>query len=219
MPLIRREFTSKYKKSRLRIHDLSQVLYFPFNQGLAIDRSGYNNHGTVYGATRTTGKIGEALSFNGTLDDYVELGQVVDDYPFTFIAWIKPIEIETEAVISVSLGTDVNFHGLVVFEDCIIARSYNGSLHDAGTPIVAGIWSFVAGIWVNASLRKVYLNSVYKAQNTDAIAGIGLDKTTIGRTADSTPWGSFGGIIDEPRIFKKVLSLGEMHRLMYMRGA
>ncbi|MBW2672637.1 MAG: hypothetical protein JRD89_04365, partial [Deltaproteobacteria bacterium] len=38
----------------------------------AHDISGEGNHGTIYGAQRTLGKVGRALAFDGT-DDYVEV--------------------------------------------------------------------------------------------------------------------------------------------------
>jgi len=52
------------------------VGYWNFDQGsgtTASDSSGYNNHGTIYGASWTSGKVGGALSFDG-LDDYVDCG-------------------------------------------------------------------------------------------------------------------------------------------------
>lgn len=36
------------------------------------DKSGTGNHGTIYGATTTSGKVKQALSFDGT-DDYVDI--------------------------------------------------------------------------------------------------------------------------------------------------
>ena len=57
-------------------------------EGNALDSVG-NNHGTVYGATTTTGQIGDALDFD---DDYVEIDDNVnlDGMPaITLEAWVK----------------------------------------------------------------------------------------------------------------------------------
>jgi hypothetical protein len=45
--------------------------------GDAIDSAG-SNHGTIYGATSTTGQIDEALDFDG-VDDYVDFGDILND--------------------------------------------------------------------------------------------------------------------------------------------
>jgi len=76
MPLYRAELQpKKIVQPSTLLHDVSQVLYLPFDYddgSYARDRSGYNNHGTIYGATPGTGKIGMARSFDG-VDDYVEV--------------------------------------------------------------------------------------------------------------------------------------------------
>jgi hypothetical protein len=43
------------------------VLSFSFDRGDATDDSGYDNHGTVEGALRTAGKVGDAMRFTGAL--------------------------------------------------------------------------------------------------------------------------------------------------------
>ncbi len=84
MPLYRAEVlleTVTLRKARL--HDKSLVLYLPFDKddgSYARDRSGYVNNGVIYGATRTAGKIGNALSFDG-VDDYAKVE------PFTVYGW------------------------------------------------------------------------------------------------------------------------------------
>jgi hypothetical protein len=52
------------------------VGYWNFDQGsgaIAYDSSGFNNQGIIYGASWTTGKVNEALNFDG-LNDYVDCG-------------------------------------------------------------------------------------------------------------------------------------------------
>jgi len=75
MPLYRAELLAKKPlRYAALIHDVSQVLYLPFDWddgSKARDRSGCNNHGTIYGATLTAGKIGMGRKFDG-IDDYIE---------------------------------------------------------------------------------------------------------------------------------------------------
>ena len=67
-------------------------LYLPMEQkifNLSADHSGLNNHGTIYGATETDGKINKGLYFDG-VDDYVDCGNVIDvTNKLTVIAWVK----------------------------------------------------------------------------------------------------------------------------------
>jgi len=98
MPIYRAELIKrKWPYSGPLIHDVSQVLYLPFDkdhepysvesydptqvlrlpfedppQEITYDRSGHGNDGTIYGATRVIGKIRNALKFDG-VDDYVKI--------------------------------------------------------------------------------------------------------------------------------------------------
>jgi len=94
MPLYRAELLAKKPlRYAALIHDVSQVLYLPFDYddgSYARDRSGYNNTGTIYGTTRVAGKIGGALDFDG-VDDYVEVADNPSLRPasITMTAWVK----------------------------------------------------------------------------------------------------------------------------------
>jgi hypothetical protein len=80
------------------------VGFWSFNQGnmagtVAYDSSGNGNNGTLTnGPTRTIGKIGQSLTFNGASDQYVNAGSAssLDDIEtqggggFTLSAWIYP---------------------------------------------------------------------------------------------------------------------------------
>ncbi|MDZ7721624.1 MAG: LamG-like jellyroll fold domain-containing protein [candidate division KSB1 bacterium] len=69
------------------------VAYYPFN-GNANDESGHDNDGSVYGATLTTDRFGNAdfaFKFDG-LDDYIKLDQNLDfdhEQEQTISTWIK----------------------------------------------------------------------------------------------------------------------------------
>ena len=72
-------------------NNLGLVGYWPLNEGVgtqAGDFSGYKNTGTLTGGTWTTGKRGNALSFNGTSDKVVG-GNITVGINMTISAWIK----------------------------------------------------------------------------------------------------------------------------------
>jgi len=121
MPLYRAELIRR-KKPLIgpQLHDVSQVLYLPFDkdhepysvepydptqvlrlpfedppQEITYDRSGYGNNGAIYGAARVIGKVRNALKFDG-VDDYVK----VEDNPslrvngdLTISDWIYPLSL------------------------------------------------------------------------------------------------------------------------------
>jgi len=74
------------------------VSYWNFNEGSGADVFDAQelNDGEIIDGTWTTGKLGNAIDFDG-VDDYVEVaddnslsfGDGLDDSPFTFAAWIK----------------------------------------------------------------------------------------------------------------------------------
>ncbi|MBC8469419.1 MAG: LamG domain-containing protein [Planctomycetes bacterium] len=86
----------------------SLVSYWNFDEAsgsIAYD-SANGNHGTIYGATRTGGVVGGALSFDG-VDDYVEVAYdiTLDDYPpFTVKAWVKIFDSPNEHAIVTNKG-------------------------------------------------------------------------------------------------------------------
>ncbi len=68
------------------------MAYYPFN-GNADDESGNENHGTVYGATLTEDRFGNADSayyFDGT-NDYIEIPSVNPTSAITVSAWVKSV--------------------------------------------------------------------------------------------------------------------------------
>jgi len=92
---------------------------FPLRDDKWYDYSGYNNHGTIVGATWVSqGRRGPALSFDG-VDDYVNLsdaGSEWDFQTFTVAFWIKTTDVSAEIM---GEGTkwrpSINSSGYLVF--------------------------------------------------------------------------------------------------------
>jgi len=86
------------------------VAYFPFD-GHARDESGYQNHGVVFGATRSPDRFGRpdsAYTFDG-VDDFIALPDNLDllGSDFTLSAWIKPNDYGVKSEVSPSCARTV----------------------------------------------------------------------------------------------------------------
>jgi len=227
MPLYRAELLAKKPLWHgALIHDVSQALYLPFDYddgSYARDRSGYNNHGTIYGATPVTGKIGMARSFDGT-DDRVEVAGF--QYPeFTLEAWIKLAAINRfHGIIgrAASIWSDVAFSFRVTSANRLsFVTSADGStIHDLASTIAlsANTWYHVAAVFKRPN-KILYIDLVERGRAT-------WDKDIHLSSADIIVGGyAYGvglnylmrGCIDELRFRSRGLSLAEISVDMYRR--
>lgn len=181
-----------------------------FNEGTgttASDSSGYNNHGTIHGATWDEGRFGKALSFDG-VDDYVEVpdSEKLDLTEFTIEAWIYVKVLKKYNAIVVK-GPDMleNYEVLVGYPGL-------GDVHSpirftvgrywlsTGPVIAINTWYHVAVTYKPGEWR-IYVDGVKRAERTDITdtpaindypLWIGNEQGTTGRVMD--------GLIDEVRI-------------------
>jgi len=227
MPLYRAELLAKKPlRYAALIHDVSQVLYLPFDWddgSYARDRSGYKNHGTIYGAARTSGKIGMALTFDG-VDDYVEVANVpeLNLQEMTIVAWIFIRSQAQRWGYWFSKGGSYQY-GFLFNEDD--DRLYFWAVLD-------GVWqSFVSSApvphdtWINTAFSwnpttgeaKIYVDGSLSAS---AIKTGKIATTTyplrIGTRGDRLG-DFFNGIIGEVRACSRTLSQYEIRMLMYRR--
>ena len=213
-------------------YSLDLLAHYPF-EGNADDISGNNNNGNPQGGTLfTDGIINQAVSFDGT--GYATCGDVLDfqtDDQFTFSAWIKTSTSGT--IVSkwnvLASGGDGGYHfevrsggnmklTLALFNDVgdagrrrmgdtllndnqwhHVAATYDGSNN------VTGIRLFVDG----------FEESYTTLLNTDPGVLTSSDFRIGEREAAGLP---FNGLIDDVRIYGRVLSLDEIIAL-YQQGA
>jgi len=228
MPLIRAELQRrKLPRPGPLLHDLSQVLYLPFDHddgSKARDRSGYNNHGTLYGPTREPGKVADALNFDG-VDDYV---RVPDDPSLRFPNGISIgmwCRADREDVPMSPFGQNKEAEGFInLWFDPVSGMraeiSYDPvpsqvSVFD-GITTIANVWKYYVLTYDNKVL-KIYTDGDLKAQTTQTgqIPTITADATIGGYSPTEYFW---DGIIDEVRIYNRALSQVEIVRVMNMRG-
>jgi len=227
MPLYRAELLAKKPlRYAALIHDVSQVLYLPFDYddgSYARDRSGHNNHGTIYGATEVAGKIGTARDFDGT-DDYV-IASLPHSNSITIGLWAK----------YASLPSD---------NPGLFQAQPTSGRDDTAKHV--GIWVEYTGyLWgrliqsdgaVKDFPKNKYLKPdtwYYIVLTADAATGKGkqyVDGELVGEmsydgTIRAFSYGKIGrqgretwdGVIDEVRDYSRALSRDEIRMLMYRR--
>ena len=202
------------------------VLWLKFNEGsgnIAYDSSFYNNHGTIYGAIRTDGKFGKALSFDGVDDNCI----IPDSESLRFkkaisiVAWVKFLESTTNQIVTwreflgkegVCTFTSSKYNDYIIFfidgadeERYLVNTSINWDI---------GKWTFIAATYsVEQEAIKVYKNAELigtKAMNVDIEDSTGIDVQLF--NVDFVK-----AIIDEVRIYNRALSENEIKMLYYNR--
>ena len=180
--------------------------------GDVTDSSGNGNDGTNHGATPTIGKLGGAMSFDGT-SDYVDLGSSLNLSPqhMTVSLWAKT----SSAAFGVMYA-----HGRTPWDGFEISQ-VGGSLRvTSETPGTVDFWSNIGGLNDN-SWHHVVLTY------DGATAMIYVDGSAHGSASGNIPYNtaydnyigmrgdgsSFNGSIDDVQIYNRALSSDEVASL------
>jgi hypothetical protein len=192
------------------------------------DSSGQGNNGNLVGYTSTTtvaGKIGQALSFNGT-SQYVRSNTTnnvtMSGSSLTIGLWLYLRSTPTYGVL-INKGTNNNSMlwdwGLLFTSgggDLFLIR--NGSnLSPTGIVIPQNQWVFITAT-ISDTQSLFYLNGVLK--NSQGGVGIGATNNTLGRLVEMMGAGSnqagssfVNGQLDDVRIYNRALSTSEITQL------
>lgn len=194
------------------------VGYWSFNDGAgtkAGDSSGNGLTGTLNGAAGAnnlpqwiTGKLGKALSFDGT-DDSVSISDnpLMDGNSFTFSAWVYSNSIGTEQLVFSNDNGSIGWH-LEVYNSRVIMQIYPGGTWTYSTnPLTSNTWYHIA-VTYNSGSVTYYLNG---AQNGTAsysyTVPTGLTKYIGLFFSGAYPW---NGKIDDVRFYNRALSATEI---------
>ena len=181
----------------------------------AVDSSPYGNHGSIYGATWTTGKGGDALSFDG-VNDYVNVPDSASldiTQKITIEAWVN-LQADHADPTATMIRKQGNF--LLELGDAGNNRpSFNLWFTDGtemrvdGPPIPKFEWHYWAATYDGYKM-KLYIdgNLVASCDVSKSIA-TSAESLRIGRW--TTEW--FKGIIDEVRIYNRALSAEEIYQI------
>jgi len=227
MPLYRAELLAKKPlRYAALIHDVSQVLYLPFDWddgSYARDRSGYGNHGTIYGATLATGKIGMARRFDG-VDDYVEVphSPSLDVKKFTLAGWFNFANVDTRQILIAKFLTKATFE--LAYRGDLTPKQIHFAFVDATGAVAllmvdyafeAGKWYYLAATYDQAQMKLLVNGAEIASKAETKIPVSTTDPVYIGiRKGYEFP---FNGFADSPRLCNRALSQDEIRMLMYRR--
>lgn len=204
--------------------DVGLVGYFPFN-GDATDESGSGNDGTVSGATLTTDRNGNsnsAFRFDG-IDDYISIADAIElrgggSHPVSVAAWFKANLVDgLKPIVTKYLDIDKKDWGIRVKDSTITFSSENSSDDYTCVDSLQGLvdtsdWYFVVfvadepniNIYLNGEQVTYCGNFINHWSGTPALV-------EIGRIGYNDTY--FSGIIDDVRIYNRVLNPDEINLL------
>jgi PKD repeat protein len=214
------------------VTEQAMLLYYPFdanNGAVAVDQSGYSNHGTIVGATFVSNSFGGGAYRLGT-DDWINVGSKFDlgtsAYTvLTVSAWIKSdAAFSEEGIRFVSKQEwDVPYTGWSLSSKGKDGRSWNAgraqitatwpeqTTADTTTRVDDTVWHHMCGIFEvgTTSLHTwIYCDGVLEAENVRNGAHGPVENDGELWIGSRYPGlgGQFKGIVDEVRIFNYALS-------------
>ncbi len=182
------------------------------------DSSGNGYNGTVVGgAPRVSGKVGNAVSFvSGS--DYISVGDIPTPTDFSFSAWIYPTATSnaSDYIILNKTGTEYDFR-LGAGSGVFCGSSASVGICDTADLTSAAYrnqWHHIAYTFSNSgNIHKLYRNGVQVASGTNnGTIPDGGNSVWIGRNSQFN-FGSFLGIIDEVKLYNRVLTPSEISAL------
>jgi len=153
------------------------------------------------------GMVGGALGFDG-IDDYIAVGgRVINpaDGPFSVLVWVKggaPGQVILSQVGGVNwLGIDPVLGTLM--SELKSAGRFSKPLY-SGAPITDDTWHRIGFTW-EGSHRRLYVDDVLVAEETDLSLAACGGGPTIGCDANQAPGTFFTGLIDEVRFYNRAV--------------
>jgi hypothetical protein len=188
----------------------------------ALDSSGNANHGTISGASRTTGRFGRSLRFDGNDDSvFIARSATLEPAAVTVESWVRGSASPGAFKHIISQGAyqcEVASYGLYTGAGGIAFYVSNGSddqvavSPQAPPSIWDGAWHHVAGTYDGTAVR-LFVDGAEVGTGTAAAIPIGY-----GLPNPAGQLGAFGGgcmlnwagDLDEPRIWRRALSASEL---------
>jgi len=195
------------------------VAAYGFNSGsgsTVTDASGNGNSGTLTGGSwSTSGKYGNALSFDGTSSWVTVPSSAALNLTtrMTVEAWVKPASSSGWRTVLMKERPGGMSYGLYGFDDSARPPAVYGHVSSdtaaSGTAALPlGSWSHLAGTYDGSTLR-IYVNGTLVGSK--ALTGSLATSSSALRIGGNSVWGEyFNGLIDEVRVYNRALSAGEI---------
>ena len=197
---------------------LSLVAAFGFEEGTGLtvsDVSGLGHTGTISGASWTTsGKFGNALSFNGT-SNWVTISDANDldlTTAMTLEAWVNPTTVNSASRDVIYKGNDNYYleatttNGSLPAGGAIVGSSYAEAYGTATLP--TNTWTHLAATFDGTTLR-LYVNGAQVSSVAKA-GSIVTSTNALQIGGDSIHGQYFAGLIDDVRVYNTALSQSEI---------
>jgi hypothetical protein len=207
------------------------------------DRSGNGNTGTLTNMSQATspvtGKIGQALKFDG-VDDYIDAGtssSVKPSFPFSVSTWIMLPDGVSSMNISTSAAPNGEYSGYTVgiasgFINAQIgnntgtcAPSFRNAFVTTATTLNTGRWYHITAVFTNTTSFSIFVNGSSVAVTQSGNNGINIGYAAGAHLNIGRFYGGCAGsyaynkaVVDEVRIYNRALSAGEITQL-YKQGA
>jgi hypothetical protein len=186
--------------------------------------SGNDNNGTINGATYkcdggdTPNHEGCSLEFNDT-NDYINLPNNLGYLSeFSAFAWFKSKGIPLGGYHIIFGGQELEI-SIPASTGAIRTGVYTNSRYvsNHGSGLLDGNWHYI-GFTFNGSTKKSYIDGKFVGeQAVNGTLTYSFSNRRIGRYGSSATYAA-NGLIDETRIYKKVLSSAQIQK-KYVQGA
>jgi hypothetical protein len=208
-------------------NNLGLVGYWPLDDGSgtnASDHSGNGNNGTLTNAPAwVAGKMGQALSFDGTNRSVITGTSAVLNMnnSVTLSAWFMlTTTAPTFQVLETSTGN--SYYQITLGGNKLRSFSTNTTPQSilGNTTLKTGVWYLATFVW-NAGTMTLYLNGVQDATPTSYTGTIssGTVGIKIGADYPSSPSYFSNGSIDDVRVYNRALSATDVFNLYKSREA
>ncbi len=212
-------------------NDLGLVGYWPFDSvsgTMTPDMSGNKNNGTtVNSPTLVTGKIGQALSFNGSSGVSVSSFAI---NTLTISAWIRTTQVVGSSGSAQIINRDTTggnnsrdwqfrMQGSPAVPTIILFNT-GGTIAGvaASTTVNDGKWHLVTATWDGSTIR-MYVDGKVSGNPTSFSGTLNSGSPLLFAEASGATGGSnFNGSIDDVRIYNRALSAFDIQQL-YHEGA
>lgn len=183
------------------------------------------NLGTVW----VNGRVGGGLDFDGTNDKVVvQPDPLINNFfgPLTWCAWVYPRVISGDFRTIVDKSTDAGgmngFNFYLTSAGLLGYYSSRGDYKERGPALTINNWHFVCTTWDGTDGHagiNLYRNATLNSSGGTQGTGATLDDSSRALNFGGSGQGAapFNGIIDDIRLYNRVLSTIEMRQL-YLRG-